>query len=177
MLNIKSITSLIIRYLVLILIAFPSLWIFYTVFTPLTLYPVFWLLGLIYPVTLIGNTILVNNLINIELIPACIAGAAYYLLLILNLSIPNIKLNKRLKMISFAFVLFLLVNILRIFILSLLAISGSSLFDVTHRIFWYLISTVFVVGIWFLEVKLFNIKQIPFFTDLKSLYTKSSLKS
>ena len=111
---------------------------------------------------LIGKTIVIGNL-SINFINACIAGSAYYLLLIFNLSLPNIKFPKRIKMIFFAFGVFLIVNLIRIFLLSLLAISGSSYFDITHSIFWHLISTVFVIGIWFTEVKLFNIKDIPLY--------------
>ena len=79
-------------------------------------------------------------------------------------------------MIALSFILFLIINILRIFFLSLLFISGSSWFDFTHELFWYLVSIVFVVGIWFTEVKLFKIKEIPFYSDLKLLYKKSLLK-
>ncbi len=78
-------------------------------------------------------------------------------------------------MLAFAFSAFLLVNLLRIFILSLMFINGSSFFDITHRLFWYFLSTVFVIVIWFTEVKLFKIKEIPFYTDLKYLYKKSHL--
>ena len=46
-------------------------------------------------------------------------------------------------------------------------------FDITHKIFWYSLSILFVVGIWFLEVKLFKIKSIPFYSDIISVYKKS----
>lgn len=173
----KEVLDLVSRYLILIIIAIPNLLIFYKIFTPLTVYPVHYLLGLFFDVSLLaGNIILVEQRIPIELIKACIAGSAYYLLLILNLSTPKIRLKNRFKMVLIAFGAFLIINILRIFILSLFAISGSSLFDITHRLFWYLVSTVFVVGIWFAEVKLFKIREIPFYSDLKSLYKKSRMK-
>jgi len=156
------------RYLIIILIALPNLFIFYKIFTPLTTLPVFFLINIFFNATLSGTTILLQH-ISIEIIPACVAGSAYYLLFILNLSVPQIKLSKRIKMVLFAFVTLLLVNIIRIFLLSLMAISGSSYFDITHKIFWYLLSIVFVVGIWFTEVKIFKIKQIPVYSDLKSL--------
>jgi len=164
--------DILIRYLILILIAFPGLWIFYFIFTPLTLYSVYFLLNLFYETLIITNIIVVNET-AIELIGACIAGSAYYLLLILNLSVPKIKLQKRVKMILFAFCIFLVINILRIFLLSLMSISVSPLFEATHKILWYSISTLFVVGIWFFEVKLFKINQIPFYSDIKFLFKKS----
>jgi len=163
--------DIIIRYVLLILLALPNLWIFYFVFTPLTVYPMYFLLNLFYDVSLVaGNILLVNREIPIEFIKACIAGSAYYLLLILNLAIPKIKLRKRINMLLFAFGTLLFFNLLRIFILAFLAISGSSFFDVTHKLFWYSLSTIFVVAIWFTEVKLFKIKEIPFYSDLKFLY-------
>ena len=164
------------RYLLLIIVSLPGLTIFYIVFTPLTAYPVYWLLSLVYDAALMsGNIILINNFFPIELIEACIAGSAYYLLLILNLATPGIRLDKRIKAIIFSFLVFLLVNIIRIVLLSSMAVSGSPIFDATHKIFWYLVSTVFVVGIWFAEVKLFRIKEIPFWSDFKFLFKKSNL--
>jgi len=174
----KKIPDIILRYAILIIAAIANLWIFYLVFTPLTVLPVFWLLDLFYDALLVsGRIILINRMIPIELIEACIAGAAYYLLLILNLSTPGIKLNKRVKMIALSFIFFLVVNILRIFILSLVAVSGSSFFDITHIFFWYALSTVFVVAIWFAEVKIFKIKEIPFYSDLRLLYKKLKTKT
>ncbi len=172
----KGFLNIILRYLILILIALPGLVIFYFIFTPLTVYPVHFLLGLFFDAALLSKIhILVNN-IPIEIIPACIAGSAYYLLLVLNLSTPKIKLKKRIYAILFSFAVFLILNILRIFILSLFAISGSPYFDVTHTVFWYGFSTIIVVGIWFVEVKIFKIKEIPFYSDIKFLFKKSLLK-
>lgn len=167
----KRLYDIIIRYFILLLIAIPNLFIFYFIFTPLTIYPVYFLFGLFFEPTLIKNIILINE-IPIELIPACIAGAAYYLLLILNLSVPNIKIQKRIKMISLSFTVLLILNILRIFLLSLVYVSGNSFFDLAHQLFWYLGSTVFVIGIWFAEVKIFKIKEIPFYSDMKFLFKK-----
>ena len=166
--DVKKFLDIILRYLILILVALPGLWIFYFVFTPLTIYPIYFFFGLFSEVSLIGNILLINDKLAVEFIRACIAGSAYYLLLTLNLSIPSIKLKKRFKMITFAFATLLFVNILRIVIL--ISIYGFKYFDVTHEFFWYFVSTIFVIGIWFSEVKIFKIKQIPFYSDLKFLY-------
>ena len=171
----KQFLDLLIRYAILIIIALPNFWLFYLIFTPLTVYPVYFLLNLFFDTSLMGNIILIGEF-PIELIGACIAGSAYYLLLILNLSTPGIKLQKRAKMILLSFTSLLILNILRIFLLSLVFISGTSWFDITHKLFWYMGSVVFVIGIWFAEVKLFKIKEIPFYSDIKILYKKSSLK-
>ena len=75
-------------------------------------------------------------------------------------------------MILFSFAFLLVVNILRIFLLIMIYIKGYYFFDITHKLFWYLISIIFVIGIWFTEVRLFRIKEIPFYSDIKFLYKK-----
>lgn len=174
----SSIRSIIIRYLILIAVAIPNLWLFYTIFTPLTVYPVKWLLGIFYDTLLVsGNVIVLNQSVPIQIISACVAGAAYYLLLMLNLFTPGIKTKKRIYMILLAFGVFLLVNIIRIFVMGILLFSNFSAFNITHEILWYVLSTIFVVGIWFYEVKKFHIKEIPLYSDLKFLYEGSRRKT
>ena len=165
----KEIWSIFIRYIILVLVAIPNLYIFYLIFTPLTIYPVFFLLNLFFEASLNGSTIFFNQ-ISIQIIKACVAGSAYYLLLILNLSTPKIKPTKRIKMILLAFASLLILNILRIFLLSIFLVSNFSLFNIVHKIFWYLVSIIFVVAIWFAQARLFKIKEIPFYSDLKFLY-------
>ncbi|MEN7981891.1 MAG: pacearchaeosortase [Nanoarchaeota archaeon] len=165
----KYFLNLTLRYLILVLIALPNLYLFYLIFIPLTVYPVYFILNLFFGATLTGTTILFKDL-SIEIIKSCVAGSAYYLLVILNLATPKIKLNKRIKMIIISFVAFLFLNIFRIIILSFLALSNFSFFDITHQLSWYILSILLVVGIWFAEVKIFKIKSIPFYTDMKLLY-------
>jgi len=168
----NSPASISLRYFILLIVAIPNLWIFYKIFTPLTVYPVYLLLNLFYDAQIVsGNIVLISQIIPIEIIGSCVAGSAYYLLLMLNLFTPEIKTKKRISMIILAFIAFLIINILRIFFLSLLAISDSAFFDITHKLFWYLMSTIFVVGIWFWQVKKYKIKEIPLYSDIK--YIKS----
>jgi len=162
----RRLKDILVRYVILVLIALPNLWLFYAVFAPLTIYPLYFLFSLFFETSLSGNIITLSKLVPIELIGACIAGSAYYLLLILNLSTPEIKFSKRIKMILLAFVALLIINILRIFFLSVMYASGSPLFSFTHELFWYLGSVIFVVAIWFLEVRCFKIKKIPFYSDI-----------
>lgn len=168
------------RYLIIILIALPNLFIFYFIFTPLTIYPLFGLFKIFFKdVLLVGNIFNISGKFFIEIIKACIAGSAYYLLFILNLSIPNISLKKRLKMLLFSFTFLLILNILRIFILTLIFVyfpETPSFFDITHKLFWYFGAIIFVVLIWFIEVKTFKIKDIPIYSDIKYLYKKSALR-
>jgi exosortase/archaeosortase family protein len=167
--------DLIIRYLIIVLVAIPNLYLFYAIFTPLTLYPIYFILNLFFDVTLEGISLILNGF-QIHIIEACVAGAAYYLLFALNMSVPGIKIKKRATMIGFSFLSLLILNILRILILMLVLFYGASFFDITHKFFWYFLSTLLVVLIWFAEVKLFKIKQIPVYTDMMYLYKKSNLK-
>ena len=161
--------SLVMRYGILVILSLFNLALIYSVLTPLTVYPVFSILSLVYgSAALNGSEIAVNGEI-IRLIPACIAGSAYFLLLTLNLSTP-MKPRKRAGSLAFLILLFLALNIIRISVFSGLAFSGYEYFDLTHQAFWYFGSTLLVVLIWFGSVFLFNIKSIPIFTDFKRLF-------
>ena len=170
----KNLLKIFIRYFFIVLIAIPNLFIFYFIFTPATIYPVFGLFKIFFKeVLLFGNVFKINREFFIEIIPACIAGSAYYLLFILNFSISKIKIKKRIKMLLVSFAFLLVLNILRIVILSLIFVyfpAETNLFDITHKFFWYFGTTIFVVLIWFIEVKTFKIKEIPVYSDIKYLY-------
>lgn len=167
-----NILGIISRYSITILAALFNLWIFYAIFTPLTIYPSYLLLKLFFNTALMGNILIINNLVAIELIKACIAGSAYYLLFIFNMSIPNIKLKKRISMIVFSFLSLLVLNILRIVSLVIVYMQKNSAFDVIHEVIWYAFGTLFVLGIWFTEVRIYKIKEIPIYSDIISLIKK-----
>jgi len=92
------------------------------------------------------------------------------------LSTPKIKLQKRIKFLLLSFISFLVINVLRIFLLALVYIYKLALFEVVHQLFWYFGSIIFVVGIWFFGVKIFKVREIPFYSDLKFFYKKIVLK-
>tara|TARA_Y100000034_G_scaffold133588_1_gene199509 strand:+ start:25461 stop:25976 length:516 start_codon:yes stop_codon:yes gene_type:complete len=167
-----NLKTLVFRYLILLLIAIPNLFLLYFIFTPLTVYPVFWLLKFFYNADLVAPTVISFNQILIHLIPACIAGAAYYLLLILNLTTP-MPLKTRINSLIFLLLSFLILNILRIFFFAILALSGFQYFDLAHEFVWYIGSTVLVVILWFINIHIFKIKAIPIYSDFKELYKKS----
>lgn len=157
------------RYFLLIGLGLGNLIIFYVIFTPLTVYPVSWIAQLIdsNSVLLQGNTIFFLGEYA-QIVDACVAGAAYYLLLILNLSTP-MKLKKRLKSLGFLLLVFLGLNIARIDIFLVLLGRGFEYFDYTHRFVWYFGSTIMVVILWFINVWTFRIKEIPVYTDVKKI--------
>jgi exosortase/archaeosortase family protein len=166
------------RYLLILVLFVPNLWFFYLVFTPPTVYLLYLLFNIFFGASFIGsNIILVAGSVPVELIKACIAGSAYALLFLLNMSVPDIKIKKRIIMVAFSFLILLILNIARIFVLTLFFIKNYSFFDEAHKLFWYVISSVFIVLIWFLEVKLFRIKDIPVYSDLKIVLKAIKKKS
>jgi exosortase/archaeosortase family protein len=171
----KTLYNILVRYAILLAVGIPNLYLFYLIFTPLTIYPVFVILNTISPSILSSNTVFFQDT-PIRLIKACIAGSAYYLLTILNLTTP-MPVKKRLRSLAFLFVAFLIINIIRITIFSLLAASGFKYFEITHEVTWYLGSTLILVAIWFISIKIFKIKEIPVYTDFKFLYKRIKRKT
>ena len=158
---------LLLRYILLLVLVI-SLPIIYKILTPITVYFTGFLLKLFYQVSIMNEIILINIKTIIEISPACVAGSAFLLLLILNLSTP-MKIKTRIYSILFSIISLFLINVFRIFILSVLLVNNFEFFDLTHKLVWYGLSTIFVIGIWFLSVKLFKIKDIPVYTDIKYL--------
>ena len=156
-------------FIITLVLSFSS--IFYKIFLILTIYPVNFILGFFYNSSIAKDTIVMYNTANtlsIVLIPACIAVSAYMLLLILNLT-TEIHWKKRIYSLIFSFFSLLFVNIARICILSLLFINNYSSFDIVHKLFWYFLSIIFVVCIWFISVYAFKIKKIPVYDDFISM--------
>ena len=175
----REFLDIVVRYSLILLFSLNNLGIFYFVFTPLTAYPVLWLLSLFYNVSLSGNIIFISfssGQVGIELVSACIAGSAYYLLFALNMATRNIKIKTRIFSLLFTFFAFLFLNILRIIILSALYLNNFVYFDIVHSIFWNLLSTLFVVGIWFLSARLFKIREIPAYSDMRFIYKHTKRK-
>ena len=83
--------SLIIR----LLFALTPISLFYFVFTPLTIYAIY-LIFISYSPVVVGIQMFIGNEI-FEFVEACIAGSAYYLLLILNILTKDIKFKTRVK--------------------------------------------------------------------------------
>ncbi|MCH7568207.1 MAG: pacearchaeosortase [Nanoarchaeota archaeon] len=174
--NKKGVFFLSLRYLILIILGVPNLYIFYLIFTPLTTYPVFWILNFLYDAVLFPGNVIFFKGYYASIIPACVAGAAYYLLLILNLTTP-MKIKIRVKSLVFLFVTFLLLNILRIIIFALLLFKGYQYFDLTHAATWYFGSTILVILIWFSNVLIFRIKTIPIYTDIRNIMKDLKIRS
>jgi exosortase/archaeosortase family protein len=160
--------GLILRYLLILVFGLGNLFIFYKVFYPLTFFPVSFILGLIGDTNAFFNlNLIMFNTVAVNIVNACVAGAAYYLLFILIMSTANISFLKRIKIVFLSMLIFLVFNIVRIVLMTL--ISGTLYFEPIHMFFWYFISIALVVLTWFLMVRIFNIKDIPVHSDVKFL--------
>ena len=162
----SKVADLFIRYLIILLLGIGNLYLFYKILTPATIYAASAILRIFTNPRIFGNMILMKQA-AIEIIPACVAGSAFYLLFILLMATPDIKIKKRLLILVTSFIILFLLNIFRI--LLLIPLASTQYFDAIHWIFWNLISTIFVVAIWISMVKLFNIKRIPIYSDVKFL--------
>lgn len=174
--NTNDLLSVILRYSILIILALGNFFLISKIFGPLTIKTSFFILSRIFSISLIGNSFGACGLGIVEIISACVAASAYFLLITLNLSTPQIKIQKRILSIIFSISLLFFLNIYRIVILSSLHFVESKIFDVSHLIFWYLLSVIFVISIWFFNVYLFNIKKKPFYDDIIKLYKNSKLR-
>src|SRR3989344_7699659 len=105
--NIDNIPGLVARYIVLLFIGITNLLLgayglFYLVFSPLTVYPSYWIFNVLYDARLISSTVIFFKGYYATIIPACVAGSAYFLLLILNLTTP-MGLKKRIYNLIYLF--------------------------------------------------------------------------
>jgi exosortase/archaeosortase family protein len=166
----KGILLLVLRYAIIIAAIF-ALPFFYGILRPITTYLSYILISLFYESQISGNFIYVHG-ISIEIIDACVAGIAYFLLLVLNLSTRLIGPWKRVLLFLFTSLVFLIVNALRVFLMGILLVKQSAWFDLTHIIFWYTLSIVFVFLIWILAIRVFRIREIPVYSDIKEIFRK-----
>ncbi len=169
----KKIIGLFSRYIVIILAGLGNLYLFYKILTPITIVVLRWAISIFTTPVFTNNFIFIKGIAIIEIVPACIAGAAFYLLFILIFSSADIEPIKRLYAAITAFAILFVLNILRI--LLLIPMIRLSYFAVLHWTFWHLLSTVFVLAAWFAVVKIYKIKSIPGYSDLK--YMKSLMQS
>lgn len=175
--NLKNVFAMLSRYFVLLLILFLNIKfdLIYEILTPLTVYPVYFVLHKLYFAQLIPSyyscvesgapAIFVKGYYAC-IVDACVAGSAYMLLLILNFSTP-MHIVKRLKSLVFLISSFLLLNVIRIYVFIILVSIGYEYFDAVHKFTWIFASTILVVLVWFVNVWIFKIKTIPGYTDIK----------
>ncbi len=161
----KDIKDIILRYCLIITVSV-FMNIFYFIFNPITLYASYGILSIFFSAVISGNVISVNGF-DIEMVNACTAGSAYLLLFLLNFSTKGIGMKKRLGIFLVDASVFLVFNLARIAILSVMLVNNSAFFDITHVVFWYALSVLVVVAIWIATVRYFRIKATPLISDIK----------
>ncbi len=159
------------RYDLLLILSLTQYWLLYEIFTPLTLYPLLWILQLFTSASLLPLTATIEtSQAMFSLVPACIGGSAYYLLCILNLTTP-MTLAQRWKSLLFVIGTFFILNLVRLLIFAYMFTESFPFTSELHIIVWYVLSVILVVGIWFFNVYLFKIKNLPLVDDFSELWS------
>ena len=162
----RKTTNLFLRYLTILILGTGNFYLIYKALTPLTIHTTNLLLNIFTPTTLTEDIIRFNQA-TIQIVPSCVAGSAFYLLLILLFSTANIKPTTRLYAILTATATLFILNITRILILASLTTTPN--FETIHWIFWHIVSTIFVAATYIATTKLYKIKSIPVYSDIKYL--------
>ena len=111
--------KLILRLLIAILIFLVYDYIYF-IFLFFTKYFSFLTINLLgYSSNLIGNELIINGK-PLQIIPACVAMPAYYLLFLLTITTKGLKFKTMIKILAAGILLILVMNILRIDILIIL---------------------------------------------------------
>ena len=158
----------------LILLFAVPLSLFYFIFTPLTIYPSYFLLKLSgFAPQITSSTVLAFKELAIKFVPACIAGSAYYLLYILIMLTKDLSIMQSLKLFIYGSLLILSVNLIRIYIIVFVLIKyGLNYFDMIHLFFWTFVASTYVALIWIFLTRKMKIKSIPAYSDVMYLYKK-----
>ena len=164
----KEIKEIIIRYFVVLVLLLFAMPIIYLLMTPLTVYPSYIVLKAVYGAKLVSESTIFFRGYFAKIIPACVAGSAYFLLIALNLLTP-MGIKTRFRFLSFTLLSFLIINVARIILFAYLAVNGFQYFDIAHEVTWYLGSTFLTAGIWLFGDYFFKIKEIPVYSDARRL--------
>jgi exosortase/archaeosortase family protein len=142
--------------------------LFSLILTPITLHISYFFFNIFVPSAIVGAKI-VTVMDSFELIPACVATSAYLLLAILILLTKGISLSERFQMFVYGSLAILAFNILRIELLLLAYFRLETAFDTIHLFVWKFMSTAFVVLLWLGLARLYKVKTIPVYSDLRHI--------
>lgn len=164
--------SLFIRLLLCFL---PLSW-FSFLLTPLTVYGSYIFLFPFLDVVVNGRILTVNGF-PFEIVEACVATTAYYLLWLLCFLTKEIEVKTRFKIIIYGFLLIFGMNIFRIFLLVFIAMNyGFDWFSLVHLTFWNFVSGIYVALVWVFLVRKYKVYSIPIYDDMKNIYKMALLK-
>jgi exosortase/archaeosortase family protein len=170
----KKVIGIFARYVFVFLLALGNFYVFYKILTPLTILSVSQTIALFRDVVVVGDMIYTVST-RIQIVEACVAGTAFFLMFLLVFSTANINLLKRIYALIFSLLLLFLSNYLRI--VFLIAITDNLYFEFIHWILWHFVSVILVVGIWFFVIYLFKIDSVPIYSDVKYLMSLTRAKN
>ena len=140
---------------------------FYLVLSPLTLHLSYFFFSLFHPLSALAGNTIETATASFEFIPACVATAAYVLLAFLILLTKDISPAERLQMFVYGSLGILAFNILRIELLLFTYFRLNASFDALHLFVWKFMSTAFVVILWLVLARIYRIKSVPVYSDVK----------
>lgn len=159
--------SLISRLLIPFIISYSLL---EKVFFFLTIHTSYYLLNLIKIKTILISPYLITFSNYIRFSSACAIISAYFFLLLLIILTKDISFKKRIKMFLLGSLMMFLINIARIIVLILiLERNGFNAFQQAHDIIWMIMGSVLVALIWIFLIKVYHVKSIPIYSDIKYL--------
>ncbi len=159
----KFIKDLTLRLALCFIILFSN--IFYYIMYPLTYYTTYLILRIFYNIQL-GDYSYIIGSYEIKLIEACIGISAYILITFLIFLTYGIPWKQRFKILGLGIILIYLMNIIRlIFSIFILTNYSYDLFNKFHLLFWTILSTLYVFGVWIFLIYKFKIKTIPIYSD------------
>ncbi len=143
--------------------------LFYSVLGPITLYGSYFLTSIFYEASLKGDILQVSGF-DLKFIPACAAVSAYLLLVILILLTKDIGFKRGIAVLLIGALMIYAANLIRIEILIWLLVNkGLDYFKTLHLFFWKVLASIYVAFVWVFLTRLFKIKEIPLYSDLKYL--------
>jgi len=169
----RAFSFLFLRYGTIFLVSLGNLYIFHALLTAPTVKAVAVALSPFYKVTVAGTFIYVKG-VTTQIARSCVAASAYYLLFLLTWSTAEIQPRKRLYALLISFSSLFILNIARM--VFLVSIIEKPYFDTVHWILQNLTSVVAVVAIWITVTHLLKIKTLPFYSDLKYIYSLTRTK-
>ncbi len=143
--------------------------IFNTIFAPLTMFWSFYLFNIFVPGSVLEGVKLITPTNTFSFIPACTAASAYLLLSLLILLTKDISWENRLKMFISGSLAILFFNLIRIEILLFFFYKLTNIYPLIHLFFWKFMSTLYVVFVWIILSKVYKVKSIPAYSDIKHL--------
>ncbi len=156
--------------LIRLILCFIPISLFSFFLTPITVYGSYILLVSFLDIVMKENFLIVNGF-PFEIVEACVATTAYYLLWLLCFLTKDIKLKIRLKLLLYGFLLILGMNLFRVALLVFIAMKyGFAWFTLVHLAFWNFVTGIYVALVWIFLVMKFRVYSVPVCDDLRTLY-------